>query len=678
MWYSDRYRRHLIDMHIEEWDDEFLSEFSPEEYVENLKIANINYAMVYLQSHVGLCYYPTKTGDMHKALINRPDAIKRVVDLCHKNDIKVMGYYSLIYNTREHDKHPDWRMVTESGRSKRSCNDNSADKGLAFQSASGSRYGFCCPNNQEYREFVYAQIDEMLEYFDCDALFFDMPFFAYTCYCDKCKDKYQQMYGNSMPENPAVGSDGYLSLVQFKHNAMGDFISSVTNYIKSKAPDLPVEYNFASSLVGGSFNGCGYEVADASDFVGGDLYGDQYNHSFVCKFLKANTKNMPFENMISRCKPALQTHTLSRTAAELKTSMAITMAHHGASLVIDAIDPCGSMDERVYHRFGEVFGYEQQYEKYFYGDMIEDVGIYWGFKSFINTNGISGKTGCMGASRAFTAHHIPHGVCGRMTPLDKYKIIIAPYFSSIETEDQDRIESYVKNGGVIYFSGFENIPFFEKLTGNRFIEKENQIYLYAAPTDKWASAFGEFTKKYPLPFTVSDPTPIVESETSEVIATLTYPYTKFYETQFASIHSNPPGISTNKPAITVNRYGKGYVVWSALPIESIEHPEFGDVLINILNGVKPLESSVKSTAPANVEITAFKSENDITVNAVILNNESYEMSVYPFEISVKCEREPKSVVLLPSEENIDFSYKDGYVTFETKKLITFDMYMIKF
>ena len=68
MWYSNRFRRHLMDMHIDDWHQDFLSRFSPEIYVENLKQAHINYAMLYLQSHAGLCYWPTKTGQMHRAL----------------------------------------------------------------------------------------------------------------------------------------------------------------------------------------------------------------------------------------------------------------------------------------------------------------------------------------------------------------------------------------------------------------------------------------------------------------------------------------------------------------------------------------------------------------------------------------------------------------------------------
>ena len=96
MWYSELYRRHLLDMHIDDWDDSFLGEFSPEEYVENLKRAHINMAMIDLQSLAGLCYYPTKTGVMHKAFVGREDAMKRLVDMCHEAGIRVVGYYSLI------------------------------------------------------------------------------------------------------------------------------------------------------------------------------------------------------------------------------------------------------------------------------------------------------------------------------------------------------------------------------------------------------------------------------------------------------------------------------------------------------------------------------------------------------------------------------------------------------
>jgi hypothetical protein len=59
-WYKHAYRRNVIDMHIEDWNDEFLSRFSPEDYVANLKKAHIQSPMIYIQSHVGHCYWPQR------------------------------------------------------------------------------------------------------------------------------------------------------------------------------------------------------------------------------------------------------------------------------------------------------------------------------------------------------------------------------------------------------------------------------------------------------------------------------------------------------------------------------------------------------------------------------------------------------------------------------------------
>ena len=81
MWYEKSFRRHLLDMHLDDWDPEFMSKFSPEEYFEHLKLENVQSVMIYVQSHVGLCYYPTKSGKMHNAFIGREDQMKRLIDL---------------------------------------------------------------------------------------------------------------------------------------------------------------------------------------------------------------------------------------------------------------------------------------------------------------------------------------------------------------------------------------------------------------------------------------------------------------------------------------------------------------------------------------------------------------------------------------------------------------------
>jgi len=59
MWIKGNYRRNLMDMHIDDWNPEFLSKINVKEYVEALKDAGVQAAMVKGKPHTGLCYYPS-------------------------------------------------------------------------------------------------------------------------------------------------------------------------------------------------------------------------------------------------------------------------------------------------------------------------------------------------------------------------------------------------------------------------------------------------------------------------------------------------------------------------------------------------------------------------------------------------------------------------------------------
>jgi len=669
MWYSDAYRRHLCDMHIDDWDESFLRDFSPREYVDNLKTARINNAMVYLQSHVGLCYFPTKTGVMHRALQGRESLMRDVVELCHENDIRVTGYYSINYNTREHDRHSGWRMVKSDGLSQRE----------AARNMMSARYGLCCPNSREYNEFVFSQIDEMLSYFDIDALFLDMPFWPHTCYCENCRRRWADEYGGEMPVEPAPGTKEYDLLIDAKYRWMGQWCLALTGHIKSVAPDMPVEFNYAAAISDTSENGCGDMVNQASDYVGGDLYGGMREHSFSCKFYRNATRDQPFEYMFSRCKPRLRMHTLTKTPDEMRTSTALTMAHHGATLVIDAIDPTGTMDRRVYQRLGDMFAFQQPYEKWFTGDMAEDIGLYYGVMSRYTSPDRAHNSiqSCVAIANGLIARHIPFGVTGAHHDISRYPILAAPAHSALEENDNARLIDYVENGGTLYISGGSNKALIEELTGGRLTGVTNTACLYIAPVDeKYEALLGGFTRKYPLPFEGN--APIIEGVEPEcVIAKLTLPYTSPDEVRFASIHSNPPGEETDIPMIVVKRRGKGTVIWSAATIEGVEMDEYQSIIQRLIMDVRSdMRFSIESDAPADVELTLFRDEKGMCVNAVHLSDASVSPAVPGFTIRVRTDAAPEKVLLLPEEGELPFEYEDGYTSFKARTLNIFDMYRV--
>lgn len=60
MWIEGNYRRNLMDMHIDDWNEEFLSKIDVDEYVDALKDAGIQAAMVKGRPHIRACLLSDK------------------------------------------------------------------------------------------------------------------------------------------------------------------------------------------------------------------------------------------------------------------------------------------------------------------------------------------------------------------------------------------------------------------------------------------------------------------------------------------------------------------------------------------------------------------------------------------------------------------------------------------
>ena len=671
MWYEKSFRRHLCDMHLDDWDPEFMSKFSPKEYFEHLKLENIQSVMIYAQSHVGLCYYPTKTGKMHNAFIGKEDQMKRLIDMCRDSGIHVVIYYSLTYNNWAHDNHPDWRMITKKGSSM--FGDASAEHGI-FASNPIFRYGLCCPNNMDYRDFTKEQIKEVTSYFNLDGMFYDMLFWVHPCYCDKCKARFLEETGHEIPMEEDYNNPVWLLFEEKRRDWMGEFAQFITKTTKEYAPEIAVYHNFATSVI--NRNKANAEgVNEACDFVGGDLYGNMYSHSFVCKFYRNITNNQPFEYMFSRCDPNLSTHTSIKSEDRFRSSVFSTAAHHGATLAIDAINVDGTTDRRVYERLGKIFREEEPYEKYFTGDMIEDVGVYYSLRSKFNAHGATYNTQTCSenAIQALIEHNIPCGVIGGWNDLSGYKIISASCLTEEDKYDYQRIIDYVKNGGKLYISGGDCHGLLKEFFGAEVERFTDESVVYISPNEKSNGAFEWFNEFSPMPYEVKAPV-IKGFKKEDVIATLNIPHLLRESEKFASIHSNPPGHNTDIPAGLLTNYGKGKVLWMCLPIEDLRVAEqYRRIYTNLLTKLLDFEPSFKTTAPLDVEVVAFRDGENFTVSSVLLNEFDVARSVAPFTVSVKTDRKPKKLLQLPSETEVSFTYENGFTTYEVPSLGMFDM-----
>ena len=181
MWTKGNYRRNLMDMHIDDWNEEFLSKVDPEEYVNALSDAHVQCAMVKAKPHTGLCYWPSTTGRMHRGLKDR-DFFGEMVTRCHEKGIAVIAYYSQIFDNWAYDNHPEWRLIGPDGKTFREYR--------GMDQFRNGRYGICCPNNAGYRAYVKSNLQELNRRYDFEGMFLDMTFWPEICCCPACRERY--------------------------------------------------------------------------------------------------------------------------------------------------------------------------------------------------------------------------------------------------------------------------------------------------------------------------------------------------------------------------------------------------------------------------------------------------------------------------------------------------------
>ncbi|MBI4024160.1 MAG: hypothetical protein HY360_04210 [Verrucomicrobia bacterium] len=121
------------------------------------------------------------------AIKKNPDRLGKYLPLARKAGLRVVVYFNVHCYTAEFGKrHPDWLQIKENGAPK----DDIYDTGATF----------CF--NTPYREWVFQILRDLCAY-AIDGIFYDGPcFFADTCYCDSCKQRFAQRNG---PDPAAAG-----------------------------------------------------------------------------------------------------------------------------------------------------------------------------------------------------------------------------------------------------------------------------------------------------------------------------------------------------------------------------------------------------------------------------------------------------------------------------------------
>ena len=707
--YSGTYRRSLLDMHIPDWDSQFLSKYDPVALAQQYKNANVDGVLLYCKSHMGLNYWPAPVGGIHPAAKTRDLVGELVVEL-NKLNIRPAAYHSVMYDNWAAENHPDWRI--------QSASTLTGDKNRI---ALGARYATCCPNNPNYLEYEKLQITSLISRYEFDALWIDMVFWTAICVCKFCVDRLKSEEGIEIPTEVNWSSPDWSKFQNARIRWLDDFWEQIRTSVKDLQPDLAITHNFASTL-GSWWNASTTHESSLDDFTGGDLYGGKNEQLIVSKMMHHISRVQPAEYMSSRT-PDLRYHVQLRTERDILIQALGATANHLAFLFIDAIDPVGTVSNGVYERMGKVFAVTSKFEEFLGGVPVEDVAVYFSDHSKMSPaeNGMKiwelpekpshHLAAFHGACRTLQAEHIPFGIItkSQLSILSQFKVLVLPDVTRMDMDEITLIKDFVKNGGRVYASGGTSLmdttgkygPDFglAEILGIKLVEdREKGGLIFMKPTEpkiikavspeeyvSWGLTPHMDLKELAPVNQIHIPR-IKSLSDTQVLATLTLPYAypepgTFENHKFASIHSSPPWDDTSIAAITKNTHKRGQAIYTVAPIEKSPDAASLELFSTLIWDLLDNSASLMVTAPEQVWVTAFtQSDKNRTIISVLNYDEKEIDLIARVSIKFRFAKNLKVKDVRNAETGLvmDCTIREGEVEFPTSLIETFEMYIINY
>lgn len=678
--YSKTRRRVLVDMHIGDHEPEFLAKYDPIEIANAVAEAGAEAAMVYFQSHLGLCYWPTETGVRHKACAGHNFA-SETVNAFKGRGLPVCGYYSIGFNNEEYLRHEDWRIVPASPPT----------IGILPR----QRYGIVCINNPEYRAFVEAQIKEILAH-ELDAIFFDMVWWNGVCVCSSCQAKYFAETGKPIPTKVDWQDENWQSFQIARETWLSDFTIGLRTLAKSTQSGIEVYHNFALALANWT-RGMSFQSVKGHDFLGGDFYGDKAEQLFITRLMSNLTLAKPIEFMTTIA-ANLTEHDRLRTQFELDSKVFASLMADAAFLGIIAINPDGTIDAEALERLKSSFSKSAKFDFEKSLRPIEEVGIYFSDNSRMNIDEPAKNladapsssipnyphfAAASGAARNLARAHIPFGVISKpnIFELERWPAIILANIANYDEAEINAFKHYVRDGGKIYGSRTSLVGL-EELFGAASLgsEKGNVIYIKSdsinaakRPLSHWCKPDG------------SNGALRIGLGTGRELANLGLPYKYPSEGTaedklFATIHSSPYYKEAPSPTIIENQYGNGMAIYCAADIECVASADNDALLLELLEKLLPLRKIELIAHPA-LWLSAFEdTESNLILRLFNASNDSPPIPIYGSKAKIKLRvgQSVSRITKMSDSKDLPFRSGKNSVDFEIGTIKDFEAFEIEF
>lgn len=392
-----------FDFHTLPGISDIASEWDAELFAKTLKKAKVRVINATAQCNVGYSYYQTEHGVVYPGL--EADMFSELVKACHAEGIKVIGYVSTGLNHEACIKHPEWCRMLKDGR-------------IVYTELSEYYYRVPCYNTG-YGEHMLKIYEEVLNC-GADGLFLDNVVLR-RCYCPDCMQKMKEM-GIDTQDDKAVEEFADKVLIDFTQKVRDMVPDDKYLYVNGYGDTRIRTHREIECLPTG---GWGYDIFPVNVSYSRNIY-DQVLY------------------MTGRFRNSWGDFGGFRNKESIENDIFDALLYGTQVSVGDHLHPRGRLDRELYDMIGDIYDKVEKYEKWTDdAKYVKEVGIVTNFdvaQVYYTT-----RESYDGATRILAELKYNFDIINEDMDFEPYKVLILPDQVQITPKLSEKLEKFLEN-----------------------------------------------------------------------------------------------------------------------------------------------------------------------------------------------------------------------------------------